>query len=341
VYGRASRPRRRGAAVLNNVQILIADDSLVSRHLLDATLRKWGYEVVVACDGAEAWDILQRENAPPVAILDWVMPGLTGLEVCSQVRKRAREPYTYILLLTSKSHKEDLIEGMESGADDYITKPFDQHELKVRLRAGTRLVDLQAQLLSAREALREQATKDSLTRLWSRSSILEIMQRELSRGQRENSPVGVVLLDLDHFKAINDTYGHFAGDAVLKEATRRMQGAIREYDSMGRYGGEEFLVLFPGCDQQSTPERAERLRSCLASEPLLLNDISVTLTASFGATAALPGVDNSSENLIRTADDAMYRAKRLGRNRVEVLPDRAAGPIRVLKGALPGRSLAS
>jgi len=145
------------------VKILIADDSLVSRHLLEATLRKWGYEVAVACDGEEALALLQKDDAPAVAILDWMMPGMTGLEVCRRVRVRAREPYTYILLLTSKSQKEDLIEGMEAGADDYITKPFDQHELQVRLRAGTRLVDLQAELLSAREALREQATKDSLT----------------------------------------------------------------------------------------------------------------------------------------------------------------------------------
>lgn len=322
---------RRRLSAEDNVQILIADDSLVSRHLLDATLRKWGYEVVVACDGTEAWDILQRDDAPPLAILDWMMPGMTGTEVCSLVRQRARQPYTYILLLTSKSLKEDLIEGMESGADDYIIKPFDQHELKVRLRAGTRLVDLQAELLSTREALREQATKDSLTRLWNRSSILEILQRELARGQRENTPVGVVLLDLDHFKAINDTYGHFAGDAVLKEAARRMQRTIRQYDSMGRYGGEEFLVIFPGCAEDSTVEKAERLRSYLASEPLLLTETSVTLTASFGATAALPGVENSSESLIRTADDALYRAKKLGRNRVEVLPDRHASTTPLLQ----------
>jgi len=300
------------------MQILIADDSLVSRHLLDATLRKWGYEVVVACDGSEAWDILQRDNAPPLAILDWMMPGMTGPEVCRLVRQRAREPYTYILLLTSKSLKEDLIEGMESGADDYIIKPFDQHELKVRLRAGTRLVDLQAQLLSAREALREQATKDALTRLWNRSSILEILTRELARARRESTPIGVVLLDLDHFKVINDTYGHFAGDAVLREAARRMQNTIRQYDSMGRYGGEEFLVLLPGCDEHSTLERAERLRVYLASEPLLLTETSVTLTASFGATTAHPGVETDPELLIRIADEALYRAKKLGRNRVEV-----------------------
>src|ERR1700687_5676525 len=184
------------------MRILIADDSIVSRHLLEATLRKWGYEVMVACDGAEALELLQREDAPALIILDWMMPGITGLEVCRRIRQRGSEPYIYILLLTSKSQKEDLIEGMEAGADDYITKPFDQNELQVRLRAGTRLVDLQSQLLSAREALRDQATRDSLTRLWNRSHILEVMQRELARGQRENTSLGVILLDLDHFKVI-------------------------------------------------------------------------------------------------------------------------------------------
>lgn len=308
------------------MQILIADDSVVSRHLLDATLRKWGYGVVIACDGAEAWEKLQQEDAPALAILDWVMPGMTGPEVCRLVRQQAREPYTYILLLTSKSLKEDLIEGMESGADDYMFKPFDQHELKVRLRAGTRLVELQAQLLSAREALREQATKDSLTRLWNRSMILEILQRELSRGQRENEPLGVVLLDLDHFKVVNDTYGHIAGDAVLRESARRMQSAIRQYDSLGRYGGEEFLVLLPGCDGPSTLEKAEALRACLCSEPLLLIETSVALTASFGAISIPPGSGTTSESLIRKADEALYRAKNLGRNRVELLVDHAVAP---------------
>src|SRR5271156_6564743 len=174
------------------MRILIADDSIVSRHLLDATLRKWGYEVVVACDGNEAWNALESADAPKLAILDWVMPGLTGPEVCRRVREHAKEKdtYTYILLLTSKSLKEDLIEGMESGADDYITKPFDQHELKVRLRSGTRIIDLQRELVTAKEELREQATKDFLPRIWNRSSILDIFQRELSRGSRENRNVG-------------------------------------------------------------------------------------------------------------------------------------------------------
>ena len=302
------------------MKILVADDSIVSRHLLDATLRKWGYEVVIACDGKEAWEILQQPDAPSLAILDWMMPGMTGLAVCQLVRQHAREPYTYILLLTSKSLKEDLVEGMESGADDYITKPFDQHELKVRLRAGTRLVELQSELLAAREALREQATKDSLTKLWNRSSLLEILVRELARADRELRPVGVVLVDLDHFKNINDTYGHFAGDAVLREAAHRMQTAVRPYDGIGRYGGEEFLIILPGCDLQSACAQAERLRNQIAKEEFILPECAFTLTASFGVTSALPGQPATAEALIRKADEALYLAKKLGRNRVDILP---------------------
>jgi two-component system, cell cycle response regulator len=301
------------------VKILIADDSIVSRHLLEATLRRWGYEVLVACDGAEALDLLEREDAPSLIILDWMMPGMTGVEVCRRIRQRSSEPYTYVLLLTSKSQKEDLIEGMEAGADDYVTKPFDQNELQVRIRAGTRLVDLQAQLLKAREDLREQATRDSLTHLWNRSSILSELSRELARSERDARPMGVVIVDLDHFKHINDTHGHLAGDAVLREAARRMQSAIRQYDSIGRYGGEEFLILFPGCGEDDSFALADRLRKQLSQAEMSVNDCLLRITASFGVTIAQPGETCTQEGLIRKADEALYIAKKSGRNRVELL----------------------
>lgn len=306
------------------MRVLIADDSIVSRHLLDATLRKWGYEVVVANDGMEAWNALKQEDAPRIAILDWVMPGLTGPEVCKRLREHSKEVtnsgYTYLLLLSSKSQREDLIEGLESGADDYLTKPFDQHELKVRLRAGMRIIDLQRELLAAREELQEQATKDFLTQLWNRSSILDTLQRELSRGVRENRSLGVVLADLDRFKSINDTFGHFAGDAVLREFSRRMLACVRPYDAIGRYGGEEFLFVLPGCDELSTANQGERLRAALANDPMLINDARRVVTGSFGATSWRPGVTAEAEHLIRIADNALYMAKNQGRDRVVVLP---------------------
>jgi two-component system cell cycle response regulator len=309
------------------MRILIADDSVVSRHLLDATLRRWGYEVVIACDGNEAWRILQAEDAPKIAILDWMMPGITGPEVCSRVRANVKDKdlYTYILLLSSKSQREDLIEGMESGADDYLTKPFDQHELQVRLRPGLRILQLQHELITAREELRDQATKDFLTSIWNRSSILDILNRELQRGIRESRPVGLVLADLDHFKSVNDTYGHFAGDAVLREFVRRMSGSIRPYDAIGRYGGEEFLMVLPGCSPDVAEKQAERMRVALAKEPMWFNDESKLITCSFGATAWIPGVKPEEEALIRVADDALYRAKRQGRNRVVLLSPTASG----------------
>jgi len=304
------------------MRLLIADDSGVSRHLLEVTLTNWGYDVVVACDGQQAWQILQKDDAPSLVILDWMMPGLTGPELCRMVRKKGKEPYTYILLLTAKSLKQDVVEGMDSGADDYLIKPFDQHELKVRLRAGTRIVDLQAQLMATREELRIQATRDYLTTLWNRSSILGILERELARSAREGTACSVVLVDLDHFKLINDQYGHFAGDLALQEAARRMQNSVRPYDAVGRYGGEEFLIVLPGCDEESTKGQAERMRQALHKVPLDLPQDSISFTASFGCSTFSGHGPVHAGALIRTADEALYKAKGSGRNCVVADPYR-------------------
>lgn len=304
----------------NGMRILIADDSAVSRRLLEATLRKWNYDVIVAGDGNQAWEVLQQEHPPQLAILDWMMPGRTGLELCRLVRRKKTDHYTYILLLTSKSQREDLIAGMDAGADDYVTKPFDQHELRVRLRAGLRIIELQKELLAAQEALREQATHDSLTRIWNRPAILDILHNELSRAARQNTGLGLVMVDIDNFKRVNDTHGHAAGDAVLREAVLRMQASVRPYDSLGRLGGEEFLVLFAGCDGEQTAGLAERMRLALSSEPVCNSRGSIWVTASFGVTAARGSDNLTVEALLHVVDEALYKAKDSGRDRVVYLP---------------------
>lgn len=277
--------------------------------------RSWSFDVVTACDGAEAWRILGEPGAPSIAILDWMMPGFTGPEICRLVRQKATEPYTYILLLTSRTEREDVVAGMESGADDYLTKPFDRHELKVRLRAGTRIVELQEQLLSTREALQEQATRDYLTRIWNRSAILDKLSRELARSSREGTSVGVVIGDLDYFKSINDTWGHGVGDLALKAAARRMEQALRPYDSVGRYGGEEFLFVLPGASLSEAAWLADRVRVAIRAEILDGFGSPVQLSCSFGCSAGIGG-EIPQEELIRVADEALYAAKRGGRDRV-------------------------
>jgi two-component system cell cycle response regulator len=302
------------------MKILVADDDPMSRRLLEKPLRQWGYDVLIAYNGTEAWECLQKEDAPQIAILDWMMPGLTGPEVCRRLRKQESTHYTYILLLTSRKQREDLIEGMEAGADDYITKPFDRNELKVRLGPGRRIVELQDALLSAQEALREQATTDFLTALWNRRTILEILDRELARAGRDPFPVGIVLADLDRFKSINDTRGHIVGDGVLREAARRMRASSREYDSLGRYGGEEFLLILPGCDGAAAQCQAERMRLEIESSPVELPEGELQVTCSFGVTSVPEGVQASAQVVLRTADIALYQAKEQGRNRVVYLP---------------------
>ena len=204
-------------------RVLAAEDNPIFQSMLRNLLTRWGYDAVIARDGNEALRILQSEDAPRLAILDWMMPGADGVEVCRQVRAANREPYIYILLLTARADSQDLVDGMDAGADDYLTKPFNAHELRVRLRAGCRILDLQEELLHAREALREQATHDGLTRLFNRTAIMEVLRNEIARAERERQPLALLMVDIDRFKNINDTYGHLDGDAVLREAARRMK----------------------------------------------------------------------------------------------------------------------
>jgi two-component system, cell cycle response regulator len=298
------------------VKILIAEDDTVSRLKLAARLAKWGYEVVATRDGAEAWDALQQEGAPSLAILDWMMPGVDGIEICRRVRAEAREPYVYILLLTGRDRKEDLIEGLSAGADDYITKPVDLHELEVRVRGGRRIVDLQAELVASRQAMWHEATHDALTGVWNRAAALPALDRELARARREQRGVGLAIVDVDHFKRVNDNHGHAVGDLVLKEVARRMNGAVRPYDTFARYGGEEFVVVLPCCSAEEAHAVAERLRALVSASPIVAESIAITATCSIGV-AACKG-ELSVDEMIRRADQALYAGKHAGRNRVVV-----------------------
>ena len=297
------------------MRILIADDSNVSRHLLESIVKKWGYQVITTADGNQAWDALQQPDAPRMAILDWMMPGLTGPEVCRLVRQKGIEPYTYILLLTSRTQKEDVIEGMTAGADDYVVKPFDQQELNVRLRAGRRIIDLQDELLKAQAALRYQATHDALTGVNNRGQITEVLEGCVAKA----GPLGVIMLDIDKFKLVNDTFGHAAGDAVLVATAERLTCALSEQDTLGRYGGEEFLVVTRRTPAE-LPAFAEMLRQRIAGEPVLAGGQEFAVTASFGVASRNGAKIEAGSELLKAADDALYTAKHQGRNRVVVVP---------------------
>jgi two-component system cell cycle response regulator len=300
------------------VRILLADDDEVSRHILKGTLSRWGFDVVTAADGDQAWEVLLAENAPRLVILDWMMPGMDGVEVCRRVREQLSGPYIYMLLLTSKREKEDMIRGMEAGADDYVSKPFDPQELQMRLKAGERIIDLQEKLLQAQQELQYMATHDNLSGLQNRFSILESLRRELSRASREGREVGIILADIDHFKRVNDSLGHLAGDAVLQEVAGRLRNHVRPYDYVGRYGGEEFLIVLPECPLRATRNAAERMQRAVSQEPVTLAEGPVDVTISLGVTGYGRGATDDLQTIIRAADGALYRAKAAGRNRVVV-----------------------
>lgn len=296
---------------------MIAEDDRVSRAILKLNLEKWGYEVVVCTDGLQAWNELQKPDAPRMAILDWMMPGMDGIQVCQAVRELHQQAYVYILLLTAKNLKQDLLAGLNAGADDYLTKPMDPQELELRLRAGRRILDLQSELIAAREGLHIQATQDSLTGVWNRRAVLETLQSELVRSVRQHVPLGVILGDLDHFKSVNDTHGHAVGDTVLREAASRMVAALRPYDRLGRYGGEEFLIVAPGCSLGDVAGVAERLRQALLAEPIQTGHGTIGISGTFGVTSSACFSHSDAEALIQAADEALYQAKASGRNCVQ------------------------
>lgn len=299
------------------MKVLVAEDNRFFRRLVEASLQQWGHEVLGCEDGSQAWDLLVQDAPPRLALLDWEMPKLEGVEICRRLRALKDRPYVYLILLTAKSRKDDIIQGLDSGADDYVTKPFDPVELRVRLRAATRILQLQEDLMAACEAAEQRAKEDPLTGLWNHSAILDILRKELDRSKRSGGRLGLILADVDHFKRINDSYGHLVGDRVLRSMARVMNENVRFHDSVGRYGGEEFLVVLPDCYEADVVHTAERLRKAIL-EDCVRDRERVLRTMSFGCTCVDGRMPMCLDSVVHAADDALYQAKRKGRNRIEM-----------------------
>lgn len=295
------------------MKLLIAEDDLTSRSMLVALTRKWGYQSIGVEDGGEAWKIIQEPDAPRLLIVDWMMPEMDGLTLCRHIRDLNNSDPPYIILLTAKSQTADIVSGLEAGANDYIAKPFDNSELQARLRVGQRMLELQEELNDAKTKLTHQALHDPLTGVLNRGAIMDILEKEIAKCTRENKSFCVAMLDLDHFKQVNDTYGHLAGDEVLLGFVERVQNILRPYDHFGRFGGEEFLLI-GYCDSKNGNILLERLRSAIEDLPFKYEGQSIKATVSIGSIDF--NEHKSSTELLAQADDALYKAKEDGRNRV-------------------------
>ena len=293
------------------MKILLVEDSYIERRKVGSYLTDWGLDYVGVGSGNEAVKLLEGPEPPDLALLDWMLPGLDGIDVLRRIRKLSQGNYIYTVMLTAKNSKQDRHNAMEAGADDYLSKPVDPSELRSRIMVGKRIVELQ-------RSLRFAATHDFLTNLLNRAEILAALEREFSRGGREDKAATIILADIDHFKRVNDTLGHAAGDEVLKEVARRLKLTLRPYDVVGRYGGEEFLLILPGCNLAVGARRADEIRKLVANTPIDTPDGTVSAAVSMGVTATVATRDCSISEFLREADVSLYEAKKNGRNRVEV-----------------------
>ncbi len=302
----------------NRLKVIVADDSHLYRKLVEQALEDEDYEIYWARNGAEA-KALFLQHDPSIVISDWEMPDLTGIELCAEIR-RQQNSFTYVILLTSNVAKEQVVTGLKAGADDYLTKPFHAGELLARVAVGRRFATLYGEIEAKNQLLRELARTDVLTGLANRRALEEWAPRQLSGAARHGFPLWIVLADLDHFKAINDNYGHEAGDVVLKRFADILKANTRSSNFCGRLGGEEFVAVLSHIDRQGVCTAIERLRKQVEEASFSVGRTNTRITASFGVAGFKGNNAPPFPDLLRLADGALYAAKRGGRNRVEIVP---------------------
>lgn len=302
------------------MKLLIADDDMTSRTILSVMTEEWGYEPVCAEDGEVAWELLQEEDAPTLILLDWEMPRLHGLDLCVRIRESIVDNPPYIIMLTAHDHTDDIVTGLEKGANDYIPKPYNSMELQARLNVGKRMVTLQKELQDAKERLELLASHDELTGISNRRSFNERFRAEWLRARRHKESLSVAILDIDYFKKFNDFYGHVPGDECLRTVAQTIASSLkRPMDFLARYGGEEFAIILP---QTSDPGPILN-ECCHAVEALAIDHSASTagvVTVSIGGAAIIPTGDlDAVEDLLNRADAELYKAKEGGRNRVSII----------------------
>ncbi len=303
--------------------LIVESNPELSKSLYEA-LDGWGYQVTASDDPANAFGTIQRESPPSMVLIGSLADSTSVKQLCRSIREFGEKPYIYILLLAEKGKGEYILEFLEAGADDYLTRPYDELELKARLRAGKRILDLREELRRAQATIGYQAYHDPLTGLWNRGAIIDALQRELARVRREKAPVGLLMVSIDGLKDINDKYGHMAGDAAIRATARELRASLRPYDAIGRYGGEAFVIIVTGCDSRSSMKQAERFFETLKGRSV---DISQWGKFVSGKDAALPilysiGVisgtgEHDSETLLKSLESALRKARGEGGNRIE------------------------
>ncbi len=303
------------------LKIMIVDDSAVYRKLVERTLEGQGRELVFASSGEQAIELF-AEHRPSIVITDWNMPDLSGIDVCRRIRTEFQDAldatYTYLIILTSNAEKENVVQGLAAGADDYLTKPFHADELVARVDVGRRFVSMHQQIEAKNRLLEELALTDSLTGLANRRAIEDWASRQMSGAARHGFAFWVVMVDLDNFKAVNDTHGHAAGDSVLKQFAAVVRRNTRRSNICGRVGGEEFMMVLTHAERDDVETVVERVRKQCEEMEFACGGAKIRVTASFGIAGFQGRSAPAFEDLLKRADAALYAAKRNGRNRAEV-----------------------